>query len=386
MGMRRTLSYIPELDGLRAIAVFLVLWRHAPFFFAEGREAAYQSAFWRGGRLGWTGVDLFFVLSGFLITRILRHGRDQPGRLATFWVRRALRIFPLFYLYLAVVWATTLFPEWRAAAGMERSIAHGTLPAFSLYVGNWFMALHLPFPHDELGPLWSLAVEEQFYFVWPFVVWSLSGRSLRRTCMALVALGPVLRFVVPRIFITSDPTWVAYTTTLCRLDTLAMGALLAVLMEGERKSQLVLRAARWVWPFAFAGIAVLSFEPIAHHVADRGGALFAAFGYSYLGVCYTVLLARVLEAPAWLSRLLCFRPIAALGRISYGMYVWQWLAGVVLAWAARPLTRSPWGFAAVWICATIAVSAASYRLCEAPLLRLKVRFKPAAKAVPSLST
>jgi peptidoglycan/LPS O-acetylase OafA/YrhL len=208
---------IPGLDGVRGLAILLVVAMHALFFGVPlpGAPSVFQdSAYVRLAGLGWCGVDVFFVLSGFLITGILVRSKGAPHYFRNFYVRRALRIFPLYYL--VVILLLWVLPR------------PGTTPAerwsYLLYYQNFRFAFGGDVTSDIARDItWSLAVEEQFYLVWPAVVWWLSPRRLVAVCVGAIVFAIVFRFVgleagIPR----------PYFLTFCRLDALAAGALLAI--------------------------------------------------------------------------------------------------------------------------------------------------------------
>ena len=177
----------PVLDGIRGLAIFAVLWHHLVTF--SGLEPAVRLDYhlWRTGSWGWVGVDLFFVLSGFLITGILYDSRSSGRYYFNFFGRRALRILPLYYGVLAVAFLVVpAFLAPRSAEALTRDQAW-----------YWLYLINVKFAFDGwpepayLGHFWSLAIEEQFYLIWPLVVRMLSRRRLLLVCMVcfLAALG-----------------------------------------------------------------------------------------------------------------------------------------------------------------------------------------------------
>src|SRR5262245_30496387 len=181
-------SHIPALDGLRGLAILLVLLVHT--YYPAGGIARHQSTLDRACLhvcgLGWCGVDLFFALSGFLITGILLQAKGGEDALRNFYLRRALRIFPLYYL---VVLARLFILPGRAFDPWEST-------SYLLYFSNFWRSAHLAVtPFDNfVGPTWSLAVEEQFYLLWPLLVFLLSRRSLLILCVVLLGAAPLARW------------------------------------------------------------------------------------------------------------------------------------------------------------------------------------------------
>ncbi len=214
--------HLPGLDGVRGLAILMVMLSH---FIVVGDNLGKGTEVSRFLHSGYLGVDLFFVLSGFLITGILIDSKLSPTYFKTFYIRRSLRIFPLYYGLLAVSWLTVIYftPQDRPIL-----IGHDSLAWSWLYASNIGMAVKGDWLASPtwvgLGHFWSLAVEEQFYLVWPLVVWLTPVRSLKKLCAVLVLASP---------FIFIGLTWWlgnrgAYVSTLGRLGVLAAGGWLAI--------------------------------------------------------------------------------------------------------------------------------------------------------------
>lgn len=214
--------HIPALDGVRGIAVLIVMVLHfAVMAPASGLESAILAAV----GIGWAGVDLFFVLSGFLITGILIDARDGEGYFRNFYMRRALRIFPLYYLFLAIIfWVLPLL------TGAERDPLGPQLWMLS-YLGNFLFS----FGGWEAVPghtthLWSLAIEEQFYLIWPFVVFHSSRKALVRVCLGAISAAWFFRLGMHLVVDTGIP---GYALLPARMDALALGGLLSIAVRTE---------------------------------------------------------------------------------------------------------------------------------------------------------
>ena len=208
---------IVALDGLRGVAILMVLVYHL----APRSESTSISAtlFTNLLDLGKYGVDLFFVLSGFLITGILLQTKTRPGYLTNFFGRRSLRIFPLYYALLFVLFIALPFVH-----VFEFETARADQKWFWLYIVNISAGIKR-FPYGSLNHLWSLAVEEQFYLVWPFIVLCVSRRTLARICWISIALAFISRMAL--ILWLHAPT-LAYTLTPCRMDSLLAGSLIVL--------------------------------------------------------------------------------------------------------------------------------------------------------------
>lgn len=357
---RGALVHWPALDGLRAIAVLLVLYDHAPqlLFGDEG------DGFWRCSRGAWLGVDLFFVLSGFLITSILLQARGRDGALGRFWLRRALRILPLAYAYLATLALVTwLVPGFLHLRDPE------AFAVAAVYLINFHVAAH-GWPAAAFGLLWSLAVEEHFYLVWPFVVLRTPRRGVVVVVLAVIALAPLLRaFELPRLGAIG-----VYVTTHCRCDTLAWGALLALGWHGAARERLR-RLAVWLLPPSLACIAWVLVAPLSPVVEPAPPQWFHVGGYTAVAASFTVWCAFAVEPPARLQRWLGSAVLARIGRISYGLYVWHVLTAelTVRGLARLHVEAGEPLLVAAWLALLFATATLSYRWLEAPLLRWKDR-------------
>jgi peptidoglycan/LPS O-acetylase OafA/YrhL len=317
---------IPQLDGVRALAILAVFFHHAFRL-----------------KLMWMGVDLFFVLSGFLITGVLMGAKHHSlkGFFTHFYSRRARRILPPYLLWLVV--ASFLF----GAAWMRHWY-------FYLLLTNLLLPLHIPRP-VAFDPLWSLAVEEQFYLAWPFAVYYLSERWLRRLALLLVLVAPLLRAAFH-----FQQHWPIYTLTPFRMDLLAAGALLW--MECRRnRARIERRGAAIGALLAVAGLAGLGllarFRISTFDNTRAGNALI--YECSLLICAGFILYALSGKYVGWLR----VRPLTYLGQISYSMYL------VHLGFLSLIPARLPTPVAAaLGLLATIAYAAASWHWMEGPLL------------------
>ena len=375
-------AFFPALDGLRAVAFLMVFGQH------------YLSLAW-----GWTGVNVFFVLSGFLITGILYDSQNDPHRVRNFYVRRTLRIFPLYYGVFALLLLLYPVAHWRWNAYWL---------AWPLYLGNFLRFLspvaaqwrspleyaadaHLTsrlFPRSELylGHLWSLCVEEQFYLFWPFVVFSVRNRRrLIAICTTAVVLGPLLRLFLQ----ARAPGWMVnnellYRFTPAQLDALLLGGLVAMLWRGPARLPM-LRIARI--------IAVLGSVMLAAYMVLvlRGWRMLPGTyprwsftgGLEFVDLYSAALIVCALLPGSLAYRLLGRRTMRWLGRLTYGAYVFHDLphdlcAHIVTHSGIRLLaTDGPPREAATAVLAlsaTILLAWLSLRFFEGPFLELKERW------------
>jgi peptidoglycan/LPS O-acetylase OafA/YrhL len=354
---QRSLPYLPALDGLRAFAILLVLWHHGPILFRLP-IAIYQSTFWRMGGSGWMGVDLFFVLSGFLITTILLRTRVAPHSLRRFWLRRALRIFPLAFLYLTLLYVGSRFGEPPDLARFAR------WPAYFLYCANLDIAFR-GWVDGSLAILWSLAIEEQFYALWPFATRWLAPRRLLALCLVIVVASPFVRkWTFAQMHYPA-----VYVATWCRFDTLAIGAALALLFDDTKLREHTLRICRLGWPLAALTVLLALCEPFGMMYPGHYPDWFPVVGYTVLPLAFAVFVALAADGES--HPLLGHPLLRAIGRISYGLYVWHYWVGDFL----RRHTASWSGDArlSLWIAATFAVATLSWFAFERPILSLKAR-------------
>jgi peptidoglycan/LPS O-acetylase OafA/YrhL len=348
-------GYMPQLDGLRALAILAVLFDH-----------------WTNGLmekvlpLGLLGVRLFFVLSGFLITGILLRSRDtaESGAhtkalgLWHFYIRRALRIFPIYYLTVAVT--ALLYPSIRS--GLAWHLTY-TSNFYNARIGGWPL---------YVGHYWSLAVEEQFYFVWPWLILFTPRRVLPVLVMLIICIAPVFRLIAGLEHV-NDVALIVLTPS--ALDSLGLGALLA-LCDTKPSMQRIKR--RWAIPIFWAAaggmIAMLVLQKFGIGYVARKALWYAIA--SVLFACAVDLGARGMGGV--MGRFLENEAMRWIGKVSYGIYLYHVLLISVIddataSWAIRP-------FVLVLVqlvmkaAATFAVAAISWRLIEKPLNDLKRYF------------
>ena len=344
--------HFPALDTLRGVAIVVVLFHNLSIFAGTGGKL---DKVWNlFVEAGWVGVQLFFVLSGFLITGILVDDRDKPKALRTFYVRRFLRIFPLYYLLLVVyfVWLPRPFGEsiW-----------------YFLYLSNWSWLAYGVLP--GLGAVWSLAVEEQFYLAWPWVARGVRTGTLAYVCVALIVIAFGARL---GLHLAHYPDLWLYSTTMTRADGLAMGALVALAVRSRMWKA---RLDRALLPAAIVSVVGLLAVVALTHGMNRNNPIVQIAGYSLLGLGSAVLVsiaARPGTPPKWLdSRVLRF-----FGKYSYGIYVIHAPVkqAALMLWkredAPLPLDLA---FIATCTAVTIALALVTWNVLEKPLLGLKDR-------------
>ena len=343
-------AHVDELDGLRAIAVLTVLVFHTRIALSYG----------------WLGVELFFVLSGYLITSILLRSRSPMERRGGWWegytkpfyIRRTLRIFPLAYAALFVIFVLLPALGWRPA------VPFGQQVWYWLYLNNWYIwSAYVPIA--GMGHFWSLAVEEQFYLGWPWVVLLAPRKHLARVALFLATTPMLLRLLLVLVPIfpgkMRGPDTVRITPL--RMDGLMIGALLALLAVGglaQWKPH-----ARWVGLIAGAGCFALTFLP-------GSSVAFVLITPTFTVTVAATLLLILTSRDSAVCGLLRTRWLTAIGKISYGIYVVH--LPIIAVFQERGW--APARILAVSLPATLIVAAVSWFCLERPFLRLKDRLAP----------
>jgi len=383
-------AYYVALDGLRAVAVIMVFFQH----YGAGKAFLFG---W-----GWTGVDIFFVLSGFLITGILYDSQHKPHRYRDFYIRRTLRIFPLYY----AVWAAILILA--PVAQWQWSWRWALWPP---YLGNYarFFFLHVPgdpyrFDRLTFGPLvsgwfgwpmhlyighfWSLCVEEQFYLIWPFVIYRIRRReTLIKICIAVIVLMPLLRWLLSA---TLSPSLLHmeffYRSLPTRLDALLIGGLIALWLRGPE--QALVRKLRRPLLTISASLSVLlyflSIKLLRLPLEGSASNWIGILGFTLIDLFAGALILECIHPGSVLSRILSFRPLRALGIISYGFYVYHDLLHDFYAWfAIRYFVQHAYpATLLIAFFSTLLIATLSYHLLEKPLLQLKARFTSQVHTAP----
>jgi len=372
---RSRLGHIPALDGIRGVAILLVVLSHLTPTGPNARHGI-SHLIVRLSDSGTIGVDLFFVLSGFLITGILLRSKNSRRYFINFYGRRALRIFPIYYFVLALV-AIALF---TVPALSSYQNLRSNWPYFWFYGTNILIARHGPAAVEGrwlgLGYLWSLAVEEHFYLFWPMIVLLCSRKTLIRVCVALLAIAPLFRAFSP--FMWSEPI-ASYVLTWCRMDALVIGALLAIVANDTNPADIV-RRFRWVGlistPLFILYICIRLIHPSLVHDAiarTMEGSINALFFVSLIAISLV---------PGVISTIMTTRTLRFFGVYSYGIYVWH---GVLLNLINESLSTRRLSFGDhLWIgviphyvlsiAAMTVVAMLSYHLLEQPFLKLKRYF------------
>jgi peptidoglycan/LPS O-acetylase OafA/YrhL len=318
-------AFYPALDGLRAIAFLLVFFHH------------YYMLPW-----GWTGVNIFFVLSGFLITGILFDSRNDRHRARNFYIRRSLRIFPLYYgvIFAALLLYPILHWSWSAAWLAWPLYLANFLPFTSTSVflnGSplqlaafaWLRPANNPHTTFFLGHFWSLCVEEQFYFLWPWCVfWARNRRTLIWVCSVVAILGPFLRIAAqhaaPDGILRNE---LLYRATPLQLDGLLLGALVALLLRGPKPKRIfeVGTIITLYSALLFAFLLVIGI--VIAYPNWRAGYPYPSWkftwGLTFANLFTAGVILCAVQPSSFVYKLLSLRPLRLIGRISYGAYVFH---------------------------------------------------------------
>lgn len=364
---------IPGLDGLRAVAILLVFFLHADYVY-----------------IGWVGVQLFFVLSGFLITDILLRMKEKFGAgdyFKKFYGRRFLRIFPLYYFYLALMLGVTVALHHFEYRINYMELYQEQAPYAAVYGYNIYNASAAYSGESKLiGHLWSLSTEEQFYIFWPLVLFLTPKKHLKKLFFAAVLIGPLFRLGVTALFryglassFYQNMGVVIYVLPFSQVDAFALGALITQIKFPKARMQFFSLLAL----LPIIGFAAQYYSTGALDKPSALGFLFPlskdlkqVWGYFYLNYLFALLIYLVVREKMFL-RLLDTKAMQYIGKISYGLYVYHyaviWFVARLRDFSipepiAKPLTLVISGIA------TFALAALSYKYLEKPILDLKDKY------------
>jgi peptidoglycan/LPS O-acetylase OafA/YrhL len=316
--VRDTAGHMPRLDGLRGIAIVLVMFFHLVFFQPACRV---DRLFNRFTQYGWTGVDLFFILSGFLITGILLDAKSAPNYFRNFYIRRCLRILPLYYAFaLGLIF---LYPLAGAHFRTERDILLSNQPWLWTHTINWLVTKTGDFTSRTTlgtGGFWSLSIEEQYYLVWPIIVWFLSRRALLRTCIGLAIFSIIARFVMAQ----AGCSWAAiYSATFARFDPLAIGGALAVIARTRAGLPSLRRYAG-----VAAGLGLVGFVMVDYAIKRSiltNGQYILAIQLALLPVLWgsSLVLTQTARPSTFIAAITSAPILRTFGKYSYSLYLFH---------------------------------------------------------------
>ncbi len=358
-------GHILELDAFRAFGIVVVIAAH---FWPQNRS--YK--LWEVLQMGWALMDTFFVVSGFLIVGILMDSRERPDYYRTYYIRRTLRVFPIYYLMLAALFCAMALGS--SGAYTQTLATWGSLAWFVVYLGNIPSAATGRWPAAALDnsftPMWSLQVEEQFYLLVPFLIRRLSVKAMTRLLWVLVFVSPAIRIAC--YFASPSNTLIQYVLLPCHMDGLALGALLAIRFRSgpwevskTRLSALTLACIAFTFVFGVAA-GFTHEQPLIRTVGFSLSSFTSAL----------VVLWLILYRGSRITAVLRTGPVQHMGKISYGLYLVHLPVGFALTaiWTSlfgahlHGLTK----LVLVFI-VSVGLSSLSWRYFEAPLLGLKDR-------------
>jgi len=344
-------EHILALDGFRGLAILLVLLFHMFHFM-----------------FGWCGVDLFFVLSGFLITGVLLESRGTPHYFSNFWIKRILRIFPLYYLVLAII----LIPK----TYFQINTVSFTSWTYWTYLQNWAYVINGAFPDgkDTLNHFWSLAIEEQFYLFFPFII-----RYLKNNWLPYLLSGFVVLAIISRFYFFDSNNIGYYVATSARLDSLSIGALLAYCIRYRRAF-----LEKWNSFVFYISLLYILCVLILTQDPHFSNPYFAKFGLTVIALLFgsTLIFSIASSKKGFVHKLFTHPIMTFLGKISYGLYVYHWILYVFIKPPLESIIFSNLQnatlakiFTSLTILAVaISLSYLSFLFIEKQFLRLKTRW------------
>lgn len=347
------------LDAVRGIAIILVLiWHYVP------RDSDTPGLILLSTRLFWSGVDLFFVLSGFLIGGILLHNAGAKNYFSTFYIRRAARILPL---YLLVFLAFAALIRWGPEFLEKSYKRHLPLWSYITFTQNFLYAARQKMNDPLIDVTWSLAVEEQFYIFLSLLIKNLSKRKLWVITIMLIVLAPILRFYAPNFL-------VAYLLPFHRADSLMLGVLLALIWQWDKGKEFLYKyidVFRWSFVFLFLVVTYLTY---------RGAWIGDVFGHLGLALFYgnCVVLALLLGGNEGRFNVLQNKVLEWFGLRSYGIYLLHKPVQILMPFAIVLFLKnelSPWTMVIIFLITLFIISELSYRIIEKPIMSLGHYFK-----------
>ncbi len=366
---------VPELDGMRGLAILMVLFYHIIRLNPAEVQHPIFASILRIAEMGWAGVDVFFVLSGFLITSILLRTKKQPGYFKNFYARRILRIFPLYYLTI-----TLIFIAMPLISPAQTASTRAMWPWYYLYIQNWGNALNLIPTAFAISITWSLAIEEQFYIFWPSIVYYLDSKKLGFLSAGLVLFSLFLRLgIVTKFRKLLDYNKFFYFATITRLDSLILGALLALAFESEWWTKLLKRIAVPVFVVGCGLTAYFASRRPDSPLVDNY--LMFTYGYTVIALTSAALIVMLTTFAETNPLRGVFRSgvLRFFGKYSYAIYLFHMLPLLIFQ---RMFTDYGWDGLAAWLLfnalslgVAVVMALLSWNLLEKRTLELKKYFE-----------
>jgi peptidoglycan/LPS O-acetylase OafA/YrhL len=353
-------AHVVGLDGIRGVAVLLVFISHFHWILSPDPFLTKVTPWHfinRTFEAGFMGVDIFFVLSGFLITSLLMKDRstNQKNLFRRFYRRRALRLLPALY---ALLLADFFVSRWENFPG---DIQWRTTWHAILFLNNWNIVNNFGEAQNDLGHLWSLGIEEQFYLIWPLTIWLLAKLKIPSKMMIPLILFASLVVMVHRTSLWNDGTsWIIlYIRTDTRLDSLLIGAMFAY---AYRHYQVPSKILNSVATLSFLGLVYIKY------VLDKSPFIFE-MGWTIIALLAGFIILSVVEGVFFVQKVFTWRPLTIIGKVSYGLYLWHMpiflLFGRHVTSGSRPLRLL------IGIILASVVTSLSWFFIEKPFLNLK---------------
>lgn len=356
-----------ELDGIRGLAILMVIVYHY-LNYVDTKALPFMRLPCRLLDITWSGVDLFFVLSGFLIAGILLDSRTSTTYYRTFYMRRFHRILPLYTVWL-VAFSIGLFAVTRFGALQYSTVFNSVIPlaSFPLFAQNFFQAARQSFGPAWMDITWSLAAEEQFYLLLPLIIRVLDRRRLFVFSLLAIAAAPILRVLLAAF---GNPLHGPYVLLPCRADAFGIGVLISLLSRTESVWQRIARNRSYI---VLAFIVLLSASGILIRWPRRD--FLNTFGFTTLAMLYGCLILLSMINPGRLLRFVFFRSVLpSVGTMAYGLYIFHHgLLGLAhaVAFGEPPVIRDVKTCAismGAFVC-TVLLAIASWRYFEKPFIR-----------------
>jgi len=355
-------AHVEGLDGVRGVAVLLVFISHFHWILSPDPFLTKVTPWHfinRTFEAGFMGVDIFFVLSGFLITSLLMKDRstNQKNLFRRFYRRRALRLLPALY---ALLIADFFFSRWENFPG---DIQWRTTWHAILFLNNWNIVNNFSEAQNDLGHLWSLGIEEQFYLIWPLTIWLLAKLKIPSKMMIPLILFASLVVMAHRTSLWNEGTsWIIlYVRTDTRLDSLLIGAMFAYVYRHFQVPSKILNS-----------VATLSFIGLIYikYVLDKSPFIFE-MGWTIIALLAGFIVLSVVEGVFFVQKVFTWRPLTMIGKVSYGLYLWHMPIFLLLG---RHVTSGPKPLRIlIGIVIASVVTFLSWRFVEKPFLNIKNR-------------
>jgi peptidoglycan/LPS O-acetylase OafA/YrhL len=374
MSKQNLADRVPELDGMRGLAIMMVLVYHIIRLNPVEFRHPIFGIILRIADMGWAGVDVFFVLSGFLITSILLRTKKQEGYFKKFYARRILRIFPLYYTTI-----TLIFIAMPLISPEQTGSARATWPWYYLYAQNWGNAFNLIPTIFVVNATWSLAIEEQFYLFWPTIVYYLSSKKLGFLSVFLVFFSLFLRLgIVIKFRKLLDYNKFFYFATITRLDSLILGALIALAFESDWWKNILKRIAVPVFGLGFGLTVYFASRRPDSPLVDNY--LMFTYGYTVIALTSAALIVMLTTFAETNPLRGIFRSgvLRFFGKYSYAIYLFHMLPLLIFQ---RLFNNYGWDGFLAWMLfiilslgVAVALALLSWNLLEKRMLNLKKYF------------